>query len=201
MATTREQVVALNPMNLELATIYIEGITPLVTHRFSEKAKRQIREKKAGKKTKDRTPTDPQAEFEAAHYFLSDGSAGFPLTGIKKAMHSAAHKDLGIAKVLISKGIFIHGDEGDLIRINSESGPKMREDIIRVFGGQPDLRYRPEWATWEMRLRIEFDADQLTLGTIVNLLQRAGFGVGIGEGRPEKGGEWGRFRVKSEAAE
>jgi hypothetical protein len=71
----------------------------------------------------------------------------------------------------------------------------MREDTVRVGAGSTDLRYRPEFRNWSMILNFEFDAQSLTQPTILNLVQRAGFGVGLGEWRPEKGGEYGRFEV------
>lgn len=71
----------------------------------------------------------------------------------------------------------------------------MREDIVRIGQGSTDLRYRPEFRNWSMIIRMEFDSMSLTQNTILNLVQRAGFGVGLGERRPEKGGEYGRFQV------
>lgn len=71
----------------------------------------------------------------------------------------------------------------------------MREDIVRVGMGSADLRFRPEHAKWAIDLRMTYDADLLGPETIFNLIERAGFGVGLGEWRPEKGGQWGTFRV------
>jgi hypothetical protein len=62
--------------------------------------------------------------------------------------------------------------------------------------GAADLRYRPQFDQWSVDINIEYDADLLQQGDIVNLIDRAGFGVGVGEWRPEKGGEFGRFAVK-----
>ena len=61
--------------------------------------------------------------------------------------------------------------------------------------GSTDLRYRPEFSEWSILLRIEYDTEWISADTIVNLLERAGFGIGIGEMRPQKGGEFGRFQV------
>ena len=45
---------------------------------------------------------------------------------------------------------------------------------------------------------IDYDEEMMQIDTIINLLNRAGFGVGIGEWRPEKDGQFGRFRVKTQ---
>jgi hypothetical protein len=49
-------------------------------------------------------------------------------------------------------------------------------------------------------LNLEIDADALTSDAVVSLIDRAGFGVGLGEMRPEKDGENGRFRVDTNVA-
>ena len=73
--------------------------------------------------------------------------------------------------------------------------PVIREDIVRVGNGKTDLRYRPEFASWRINVIVEIDSDLLNEQDIVNLVNRAGFSVGIGEWRPEKGGEFGRFEI------
>ena len=60
--------------------------------------------------------------------------------------------------------------------------------------------YRPEFQEWAMTLQLEFDSQALSQENILNLIERAGFGVGLGEWRPEKGGEYGRFSVDREFA-
>jgi hypothetical protein len=190
----QNQTIQLRPIAKEHMAVRIRGLTPLVMHQWDEKVRKLIRDKHAGKKTRDRSVRNPEAECDAATYKLADGSPGLPLTAIKSAMLSAAHKDIGITKTLVSKSVFIKGDEGLMLRLET-TGAKMREDVVRVGMGGTDLRYRPEFVDWAVLLRIEYDAEWITPEIIVNLLERAGFGIGVGENRPEKGGEWGRFEV------
>lgn len=194
--------VRLRGQRLEQAVIRVEGRSRLVMHRFPEKARKQLRDKKSGIKTRDRSPTDPEAEYQAAMHTFADGSPGFPCKGFKASILKAAHKDLGIPRTFVSNALFIESDgdnqDGDeMVRIECQEGPKMREDHVRVASGAADLRYRPEFITWTADLRIEYDTDWLTLDTIVSLIDRAGFGIGVGEDRPGcgKGGGWGRYRV------
>jgi hypothetical protein len=44
-------------------------------------------------------------------------------------------------------------------------------------------------------VRVRFNANVLSAAQIVNLFNTAGFGVGIGEWRPEKDGQFGMFHV------
>lgn len=192
---TEATVVSLKPINVKFASITIEGTSPLIQHSWDEKMKRKIREKKEGKKTKTREVCDPAAEAKAATYFTSDGKYGVPLLAIKSAIISAAHKDIGIEKTLVRKALFIKAPDYTLILPMQCKEPKIREDPVTVGIGGSDLRYRPQFDTWKVKLDFEFDADLLQPQDIVNLVNRAGFGIGIGEWRPEKGGEMGRFKV------
>lgn len=193
------EVVKLDPIKVKTIQISIRGISPLISHQFSEKARKQMRDKKLGQKVKAREAADPEAELEAATYRLSDGSFGVPATAIKNAITEAAHKDLGIPRTVLRRGLFIVADDTPsggvpLVRIRTPER-LMREDVVRVGMGSSDLRWRPEFPKWEIDLRIQYDTEWLQVETIVGLLQRAGFGIGIGEWRPERDGDFGRFEI------
>jgi len=191
MATT----VNLNPISRESAVLTIRGVTPLIQHKWSDKALRQMREKGEGRKTKAREARDPQGEMEAATYLTVGGDYGIPVTALKSAMIAAAHKDLGIEKTMVRKALFIRCNDDNGVLEMTCSDPVMREDCVRVGAGAADLRYRPEFREWGLSFEVEYDAELLRIDDIVNLVNRAGFGVGLNEWRPEKGGEYGRFEV------
>jgi hypothetical protein len=188
--------IVLKPIRIDHARITIEGISPLIQHQWSEKAKESLRGKHDGKKTKNREIRNREEEARAATYTTADGLAGVPAMAIKSAIINAAHKDLGIEKTLVRKGLFIIvSDPGGILAMNCDE-PTLREDYVRVGMGGTDLRYRPQFDHWSVDIDIEFDTELLQLTDICNLIDRAGFGTGIGEWRPEKGGEFGRFRVR-----
>lgn len=188
--------VVIKELALEQIGVRIEGMTSLITNPWTDKAKEQmLLAQQGGKKTKIRDVRDPQADFDSASYRLSDGSYGFPLTSIKNAIVEVAHVDTGVPKTTVRRAMFIEGDEGILCRLDIPGPPKMREDVVRVSRGGTDLRYRPEHTEWAIDLRITYDTSLLNAETIFNLIERAGFGIGIGEWRPQKSGEFGRFRV------
>lgn len=189
-------VVTLEEMQQSVLTTRIQGISPFIQHKWSKKAEQEMRDKHAGVRVKNREIRDPEQEFRDAAYVCEDGRFGFPAGGIKACLIGAAHKDIGLEKTLLRKSLFIIPDDpiNNLIALETDD-PLMREDTVRVGAGSTDLRYRPEFRNWSMILNFEFDAQALTQPTILNLVQRAGFGVGLGEWRPEKGGENGRFEV------
>lgn len=97
-------------------------------------------------------------------------------------------------KTLVRKGIFVLCEDVTAVIIPmTYSSIRVREDMVRVGPGSADLRYRPEFVGWKFSAEIEYD-ELLKVDDIVVLINRAGFGVGIGEWRPEKGGDMGRFR-------
>lgn len=194
--TEAEEFVKLKPINTRQMRCVIKGTSPLIQHKWSEKALIMMREKGSGKKTKDREARNPEAESEAATYRDSSGNYAIPVLALKSAIISAAHKDIGIEKTLVRKALFIKSNPDMMLPMQC-SEPVTREDSVRVGQGSADLRYRPQFDDWSVEFTVEIDADLLQPADVVNLIDRAGFGVGIGEWRPEKGGEYGRFQVET----
>lgn len=191
----REQVTTLRPIKRKTVTLRIVGISALIQHAWSEKPKHAIREKHAGKKTKQREVRDTLQEAKDAAYYTADGRYGIYIGAIKNAIISAAHKDIGMEKTLVRKALFlVCKDRNNCVPIIGPD-PEFREDVVRVGMGSTDLRYRPYFHEWACDVTFEIDAELLQVHDLVTLVDRAGFGVGINEWRPEKGGEFGRFQV------
>jgi len=70
---------------------------------------------------------------------------------------------------------------------------------VRVGANQTDLRYRPMFSDWSVRVVVVIDREIMNEQDLVNLVNRAGFSVGVGEWPPEKGGEFGRFAIDRQA--
>lgn len=192
--------ITLKPIAKKHMTFGIRGTSPLIMHQWSEKAMREMREKQQGKKTKVRELRDPKGEAKAATYTTDDGSIGIPGMAFKSALVTAAHKDIGVEKTLVRKALFLVTDDGNkVLPIDCET-PIVREDCVRVGMGSADLRYRPEFRKWKCMIRLEVDSDLMQESDVLSLVDRAGFGVGICEWRPEKGGEFGRFEIDPDVA-
>jgi hypothetical protein len=168
----------------------------LIQHKFDEKSRKQILEKKLGKKSKKREVCDPKAEYEAAMHVTADGKPGIPAYAVKCALVSAAHKDIGIEKTLVKKGVYVLCDDPNNVLEIRSSEPLMREDHVKVGMGGTDLRWRPEFREWSATIEAELTDMFMDKETFINLLDLAGSAAGIGEWRPEKGGDYGRFEVE-----
>lgn len=173
--------------------VTIIGDSPLIVHKWSEKAKKEMLDKQMKTAKPGKRAKDPQQDYEDSLYRLEDGGYGFPCVGFKSAAVSACRFVDGL-KMTEARGAF--HVVGELARI--EGVPRMREDMCRVGQGTADIRYRGEFRDWRTNLTISYDADVISPGQIMNLFNRAGFGVGVGEWRPEKEGPYGRFHVATD---
>lgn len=194
--TNTEAVVEITPIAAETIQVPILGTTPLIVHRFSEKAKRQMLDAMQGRKTPKQNK-DPEAEYEAAFYRMKDERPGFPALAFKLATVGGARFYSQVTMTALKQFLFFRGEVGSdgqpMVPIEGE--PRMREDVVRVNRGGSDLRYRPEFPEWETSLIVTYVTSALTRGSVLSLIDAGGMGVGVGEWRPEKGGDFGTYRV------
>ena len=92
---------------------------------------------------------------------------------------------------------FLKSAYGDLAEIEG-AVPVMREDLVRVGMGSADLRYRGEFDNWSMNLVLEYNASgDMTLEQIINVINAGGYVCGLGEWRPERDGDNGRYHIEA----
>lgn len=171
------------------------GITPLLCNRWSEKARREILDKHMGK-PKVKAFKNPEQVYRDSLYEMPSGGYGFPASAFKKAAVRGA-KLFDITMTDLRQMFFVLADEAGLVRIDGE--PEMQEDMVRLNGKTPDVRFRGVFPTWSITLNVEYNAGVISAEQLVNLFEVAGFSVGVGEWRPERSGELGRFTLKTKA--
>jgi hypothetical protein len=192
----KQQTAELQPLNIQTAKIKVKGLSPLIMHRWDEKAKKQMLDKQM-KKTVKKEAKDPEEQFKSSLYQFDDGRYGFPADGFKKCMIRGA-KQLGLVMIDMKTAVFVEGeyskrDDRELVEIKGKL--TMREDMVTISGGTADIRYRGQLADWSAELTISYNASITSFDHIVNMLNAGGFGVGVGEWRPDKNGMFGRFSV------
>lgn len=173
--------------------ITLVGDSPLICHAWSEKAKKEMLDKQMKKAKTAKAAKDPERDYNESLYRHPEGGFAFPCVAFKAAAVGACRFSDGM-KMTNARGAF-HVD-GELAKIVGT--PTMREDMVRVGMGTADIRYRGEFKTWRVTLLVSYNADAISADQIVNLFNIAGFGVGVGEWRPEKDGSYGRFHVANE---
>jgi len=197
MERTKKGSVELKDFKIRNVVIEVEGISPLITNKFSNKAQGMIEAKQQGKsKNAKHEIKVPENDFENAKHKSPQGWDGFPAAGYKAAMTRGA-KMVGMVMKDAQTSFFVKADceETQLVRTYGKS--RMRTDMVRIGMGSADVRYRPEYPVWSAKLTIEFNEGVLSLEQIYQMLSAAGYGCGIGEMRPEKGKfSFGRFKIK-----
>ena len=199
------------PPNKARAVITVGGEF-LVLNRFTEKAKAEMLGAQMKVARNKKEARDPEAEYEAARYIDKKGRDCIMAASFRRAMIDAATFIEGVAKTQIRGAVFIIGDsrapDGRWLIPLKFKRRFMHEDVVRLKNGTPMVRFRPAFEDWSVDLVVEYDPDIISAEQVHHLLQRAGFSIGVGEGRPQKGGDWGNFallnvakrRLRKEAA-
>lgn len=192
--------IRLEPLARETIVVPIEGVTPVIPHKWSEKAKRMMREAQSGKATRPKHDAKkPEEEAEAALYRLPDGRLALQAVAFKAAMVGAVRFYRGLTMTAVKAAVFVHGEGPDqLVAVEGEL--TLREDMPRNANGNADLRYRYAIWPWKALVEVEYLAALIDRESAVNLLDAAGNG-GVGDWRPSAPksatGTFGRFRVTS----
>lgn len=196
--------IQIDKVAVETLLVPLTGTAPLIVHNFSDKSKRMMLEAQQGKKAV-KQPRDPQSEYDAAFYRIAreddvDGY-GFPVTAFKAATVGAGRfygksvKMTELRQFIFMRGVLTKADPQQLFEITGE--PHMREDIVRLggMGRSADLRYRPEFTQWSTVLTVTYVTSSLAKSSVLSLIDAGGLGIGVGEWRPEKRGEFGTYQI------
>lgn len=198
---------------IRTAEFTLIGTSPFVQLRFSQKAMNAMMDKmKAGgqaKSKKVREARDFDEDFRQAMHISQEGWVGIPAGAFRAAMISACRL-VNFKMTLAKLSVFIEQDGLDvvdgipLVRLIAGE-PEKNIMAVRNATGVADIRCRPMWREWSVKLRVRFDEDQFSITDISNLLMRVGQQVGLGEGRNDSrescGLGWGCFRLASEDSE
>lgn len=218
MATKKTvETIEIKPVEIAVVNVRIVSDTPLIMHRWSVKAKREILDKEMGKAKKAHEIKRPVNDFCRSMYWMQgepaedatddeimeavpNGRFGFPVTAIKQAAISAAFRSgMSKDKVSLQGAFFINGEGEEQLSEVKGGKPHIREDMVRVGMGSADIRYRGEFDSWCMDLTVRYNKNgQYSLEQILNIINLGGFCCGIGEWRPEKSGQNGMYHIQAQ---
>lgn len=201
-------VAEIKPANIVGWVVRIQGTAPFVQNKFSHKAKLKMMAdmatpKNAKKAKSERPPRDYDQDFIQAQHISVAGWNGIPCAAFRAAMIDAC-RTVGMVMTRAKMSVFVIADGFDrddgtpLVRLIADQ-PERLESLVRNDNGGADIRVRPMWREWRADVTLQFDEDMITRESVVNLLDRAGCQVGVGEGRPfsknSVGQGWGTFTV------
>lgn len=206
----QETVIEIPEIKIQTAEITVVGDSPLLIHKFSEKAKSEILNKQMKKPTNAKEAKNPVADFINSLYWLTPmpkemtvdafnecanngAKFGFPSVGLKQSAISGAYRSKVTKNMVSLQGAFHIPSEYIEIRGNL----RMREDYCKIPStGGADIVFRGEFTDWESTFEIKYAESIFSIGQIVQFINLGGFAVGIGDWRPEKKGIHGTFHVK-----
>lgn len=182
---------------MKTVNVRIEGITPLLIHKFSADAEVQKTSRKSMIKN-----TDPREEAKKVAYIADDGTFYFNAFAIPGSMGNAgaSHKMRGSRKSLrfvVPSAVRLNVDA---ITILNGKGPAKDFEVdsrpvtIPATKGRI-MRHRPRFNQWSAEFELMINEDLLSIEDAHMLLNEAGMSIGIGDFRPEKRGPFGTFRV------
>ena len=176
-------------MNNKKIAVTIEGISPLLQHRFPiavEDAKSKIRNQKQS-----------QDDVESYLYKDDKGTLIQPSDHIIGAMKAAGAKyqipgrGKSTYKSIMGSGIVCI----DPFYIPHEINKWEIDRRPVVIQKARIVRARPMFPAWKLSFVMDFDEDEVPKEVLKEILDYAGRYVGIGDFRPQKGGPFGRFMV------
>lgn len=172
---------------MENVEVRIEGISPLLMHRFPVMAEDPKSKEKNNKKNEDNVESylyldeDKKLCQPSTHLIgtMKKAGAKFQIPGQGKLTYKNL---IGSGAVIISPDYIPH--EMQKWEIDRRPVVVMRARIVRA---------RPVLTKWALTFTIEYDEDEISKEVLKELLDYSGRRVGIGDFRPEKGGPFGRF--------
>jgi len=181
--------ISIPKMAVKTVELELVGDSPLISHRWAQKAKQQMLDKQMKKASKGKDAKDPEKDYQESIYYTDDEKPAFPAVAFKAAAVGACrYVDM---KMTEARGAF--HVMGELVELDGK--PEMREDIVRIGNGVADIRYRAQFPKWKARIQVRYNENAISAEQIVKLFEIAGFACGIGEWRPQRNGSYGMFHV------
>jgi len=181
---------------METVNVKIQGIVPLLQHRyrFADELEESAK-KRSGKK-------DYSEEWKTSLYY--DDAIGIyqPSSHIEGALIKAAtsflipgrgkksYKDLFKSAVFVSPEYIPHGLKGSPDQLKAEQKLQIDRRLVRVNNSGVE-RLRPMLKNWSLEFCIDIQDDQISVDTVKQILEHAGRYIGIGDYRPK----YGRFTI------
>lgn len=191
-----EEKLDLKPLKKEIIKVKVIGITPLLSQPMDMDVVEMYNLKKGGKVTEKKIITEEEKAKTKYHY-TEDGKKGIPKRSFYNSMIRASSyiipKEQGGMRI-VREGITLMG--------NRILPLKYKNEIMNIDWGRqsgmtkaPCKIIRPQFNEWSCDLEIMFNRSMISPEQIINILNWAGFHIGVGSFRKEKSGDYGCFEV------
>lgn len=179
---------------------HIVGETPLLMNSMSVKAQRELllpRGRKTAAEKQGSLKHDPLQEYRDSIYRARKGSEtvlALLNTQFKAALCTAALDVPGAKKAQIGRLTSIEGGE----KLALYGIPEIMCSVVRSadINKTPDIRTRCIVPRWACKVEVTYTVPVLNATVISSLFATAGYTMGVGDWRPQKGsGTFGRWKI------
>ena len=207
----KEKVIELKRIDIKHATIFIEGDGDLVLNQMNARNTRTLTEKQAGLKTTSLAPnkwedvitsvrwydghgmkdTYKESSEEKLHELLQSTNPCITAFGLKKSFgQSVVRNEIDTYATKFDNAVNVIANKG-LVPVTFAQW-SLDERLMSPKKGAPVLVYLNHFSGWSAQFDIAYTDNVYTLDQIVNIINLAGFGLGIGSGRTSG---YGRYHV------
>jgi len=184
---------------MKVVNLKIEGVTPLLVHKFSERAESEVTTNIRGSSLGKERGT-PKEQAESVAYRNKEKRLYIPASNLYRSLieagkfHKNGKKTVTTQKnSLVPAGVSLIGNE-DLPLTPQDYEVDSRPVVIPSTGGRI-MRHRPRWDKWSLSFSIIINEEIFTETFVRQLVDDAGQKIGLGDFRPDRKGLFGQFRV------
>lgn len=205
----KERIIEIQPVKIESATICIEGDGDLVLNKMNARTIRELTRARENKKTTKEIPNNWEDIITAMHWLN-----GYPVEDTYRDMNAEVLHEMltnnapcitgfGLKKsfcqAVVRNEIDTYSTKFDnAMNVTSALIPikfaehNVDQKLMSPKRGAPVLVYINRFSGWSAEIPITYTENVYSLDQIVNIINMAGFGLGIGSGRSSG---YGRYHV------
>ena len=191
-----KEIIKLKKLDLGTIKLKIVGDSPYLPEPMDMAVLERYNKIKS-KQSYSKDDMSEEEKVKAKFYYTKDGKEGIPIRAFYNSMIRASSylfdiKQGGMRN--IREGVTI---KGDILPIKFKS-----KEVLTHWGrtsgrsGAPRKIMRNSYNDWSVELEIQYNKSSLSAEQIVNVLNWAGFHIGIGGFRKENTGNFGAYHIK-----
>lgn len=207
----KEQVITIRPIEVKYATVFVEGDSELILNKMNARQRRRIIAEQTGTKVIDEVPNFWEDAITAIHwdipipvkdtykecteetmkYMLENGKPQISTFGFRASLGDAVVRNkIDQYGTKIKNAVNAVNPYEPITYVNHY----IAEEVINLPGKKSSkmVVYLNHFTGWRSQFHISYTENVFSLEQIINIINMAGFGIGIGSGRPNG---YGRYHV------
>ena len=206
-AKKNEQVIELKPINPITITVTIEGTSDLVLNKMNDPTARTLTDARKDKAKNLEKPNEWEQIITAVHWLkgkptdmsekglkdaLKNNAPCLTAFGLKKSFADAVvRNEISQYATKFNASVNVVGQGDNLVPIKFAEH-HVDEKLMSPKKGAPVLVRLNRFSGWSADITISFVDTAYSMEQIINIVNLAGFGLGIGSGRSSG---YGRYKV------